>query len=130
VPTAVSAATWPPLHRPDPHYQRTHRRRPDSLAAQFGLGVRHPAPLLGGTSGGAVQSWALPWYVPISANLVICVEMQSQYHYLVPPDPTLFSVWAIRLCVCIKQIHYCVKKEHKFTIYFLCLVLSIHVPSI
>jgi hypothetical protein len=25
VPTAVSAATWPPLHRPDPHRQRAHR---------------------------------------------------------------------------------------------------------
>ena len=26
MPTAVSAATWPPLHRPDPHRQRAHRR--------------------------------------------------------------------------------------------------------
>jgi hypothetical protein len=53
VPTAVSAATWPPLHRSDPHRQRAHRRRP-WLVAQFGPGVCHPTPLLGRTSGGAV----------------------------------------------------------------------------
>ena len=48
VSTTMSAATWPPLHRPDPHRQWPR------LAAQFGPGVRHPAPLLGGTSGGAI----------------------------------------------------------------------------
>jgi hypothetical protein len=64
MPTVVSAATWPPLHRPDPHCQRAHRRRP-RLAAQFGLGVRHPAPLLGGTSGGAVL---------ILVVVVVCVD--------------------------------------------------------
>jgi hypothetical protein len=64
VPTAVSAATWPPLHRLDPHRQRAHRRRP-RLVAQFRPGVRHPAPLLGGTSGGAVL---------ILATAVVCAD--------------------------------------------------------
>jgi hypothetical protein len=64
VPTAVSAATWPPLHRPDPHRQWAHRRQP-RLTAQFGPGVRHPAPLLGGTSGGAVL---------ILAVVVVCAD--------------------------------------------------------
>jgi hypothetical protein len=64
VPIAVSAATWPPLHRPDPHRQQAHRRRP-RLTAQFGPGVRHPTPLLGGTSGGVVL---------ILATAVVCVD--------------------------------------------------------
>jgi hypothetical protein len=64
VPTAMFAATWPPIHRPDPHCQRAHRRRL-RLTAQFGPGVRHPAPLLGGTSGGAVL---------VLAAAVVCVN--------------------------------------------------------
>jgi hypothetical protein len=64
VPTDVSVTTWPPLHRPDLHRQWAHRRRP-RLTAQFGPGVCHPAPLLGGITGGAVL---------ILATTVVCAD--------------------------------------------------------
>jgi hypothetical protein len=67
VPTAVSTATWPPLHRLDPHRKWAHCR----LAAQFRPGVRHPTPLLGGTSGGAVLILADVVVCAISTTLVI-----------------------------------------------------------